>query len=204
MCAHLQSCDHATYATTQRTWPLQTCLFLAHCVCLGSKDNSLCRPCSQESGFSTLRFRCSMETKEIANWLQDRKVGLPADPSRVGLPKWKAPNMAARAAIHLRGNYDVGDLLGEGTDAVDVSKWINFVHRYTTGYILVQYNVITIMYSCAQFHASGGNSVKFINAATESWTLHRMVGISSWIVFAKNGGFQVADKSLAILLLRSC
>jgi len=30
--------------------------------------------------------------------------------------------MAARAAIHLRGNYDVGDLLGEGTDAVDVSK----------------------------------------------------------------------------------
>lgn len=38
----------------------------------------------------------------------------PADPSRVGLPKWKDPNMAARAAIHLRGKYEVGDLLGEG------------------------------------------------------------------------------------------
>ena len=38
----------------------------------------------------------------------------PADPSRVGLPKWKDPNMAARAAIHLCGKYEVGDLLGEG------------------------------------------------------------------------------------------
>ena len=41
-------------------------------------------------------------------------IALPADPSRVGLPKWKYPNMAARAAIHLCGKYEVGDLLGEG------------------------------------------------------------------------------------------
>ena len=55
---------------------------------------------------------CQRHHKIIPFW--SVALPTPADPSRVGLPKWKDPNMAARAAIHLRGKYEVGDLLGEG------------------------------------------------------------------------------------------
>ena len=66
----------------------------------GSREHPFCRRCSLSSGGSAPPRASSV-------------FCVPKRRACRTLPKWKDP-MAARAAIHLRGNYEVGDMLGEG------------------------------------------------------------------------------------------